>query len=135
MAVSTKPYLGRALWEWCSDNGHTPYLQVKVGKNTRVPQGFVKEGRIVLNIGASATRNLSMGDEGIIFTARFNGHSQEIMVPWEDVEGVFSRETGEGMMFPNHEDEAEMASEEEPASASEPESSPAPRRPTLTVVK
>jgi stringent starvation protein B len=131
MSASTKPYLGRALWEWCSDNGYTPYLQVKVGKNTRVPQAFVKEGRIVLNIGASATRNLSMGNEGIIFTARFGGHSQEVMVPWEDVEGIFSKETGEGMRFPKPDDEYAPAEEAEPVT----ETAPPPRRPTLTVVK
>jgi stringent starvation protein B len=131
MGTPTKPYLGRALWEWCADNGHTPYLQVKVGKNSRVPQAFVKDGRIVLNISSTATRNLSMGNEGITFTARFGGQSQEVMVPWEDVEGVFAKETGEGMGFSNPDHDLASAEENEPTA----ETTPAPRRPTLTVVK
>lgn len=131
MATSTKPYLGRALWEWCSDNGLTAYLQVRVGKNSRVPLGFVKEGRIVLNISASATRNLSMSNDGIIFTARFGGQSQEVMVPWEDVEGIYAKETGEGMGFAVTEAEENTELNEENAVSV----AHTPRRPNLTVVK
>jgi len=96
---STKPYLGRALWEWCSDNGLTPMIQVKVGADTRVPMPFVQDGQIALNISSSATRNLTMSNEGIQFSARFSGVSHEIRVPWSAVMGIFARETSVGMGF------------------------------------
>jgi stringent starvation protein B len=73
---SAKPYLVRAICEWCADNGLTPYLAVKVNGETRVPQGFVKNGEIVLNVSHSATRKLTIDNDWIRFTARFNGSSQ-----------------------------------------------------------
>ncbi len=93
---SAKPYLVRAICEWCADNGLTPYLAVKVNAHTRVPQGYVKNGEIVLNISHSATRKLTIDNDWIQFTARFSGVSQEVSVPLSAVQGVFAKETGYG---------------------------------------
>ncbi|NDU86405.1 MAG: ClpXP protease specificity-enhancing factor [Ferrovum sp.] len=106
MTRSTKPYLARALWEWCEDNSLTPLLHVLVeGTEARVPQAFVKEGQIILNVSATATRHLSMDNGGIEFSARFNGVAEQVQVPWKAVLGLFARETGEGMAFPSDEQE------------------------------
>ena len=96
---SAKPYLVRAICEWCSDNGLTPYLAVKVSPQTRVPSSFVKNGEIVLNISPSATRKLTIDNEWIQFAARFNGLSQEVAVPMNAVSGIFAKETGYGFAF------------------------------------
>ncbi|MEP7062668.1 MAG: ClpXP protease specificity-enhancing factor [Betaproteobacteria bacterium] len=96
---SAKPYLVRAICEWCADNGLTPYLAVKVNGETRVPQGFVKNGEIVLNVSHSATRKLTIDNDWIRFTARFNGSSQEVLVPMATVAGIFAKETGYGFAF------------------------------------
>lgn len=97
--LSTKPYFIRAIYEWCSDSGLTPYLSVKVDENTRVPIEYVKNGEIVLNVSQSATRNLTISNELIQFSARFNGVSREISVPMYAVQGVFARENGQGAFF------------------------------------
>jgi stringent starvation protein B len=96
---SAKPYLVRAICEWCADNGFTPYLAVKVSAHTRVPPSFVKNGEIVLNISPSATRKLTIDNEWIQFAARFNGVSQEVSVPMNAVSGIFAKETGYGFAF------------------------------------
>ncbi|MBS0321295.1 MAG: ClpXP protease specificity-enhancing factor [Proteobacteria bacterium] len=96
---SAKPYLVRAICEWCADNGLTPYLAVKVNAHTRVPQGYVKNGEIVLNISHSATRKLTIDNDWIQFTARFSGVSQEVSVPLAAVAGIFAKETGYGFAF------------------------------------
>jgi stringent starvation protein B len=119
--LSTKPYLIRAIYEWCADCGFTPYLSIKVDQNTRVPMEYVKNGEIVLSISLQATRNLTVGNDLIQFSARFNGVSREIAVPVYAVQGVFARENGRGMFF-----EAESA----PESASH----TAPVAPTLQSV-
>ena len=98
--VSTKPYLVRAIYEWCSDCGHTPCVSVKVDENTKVPQEFVKNGDIVLNVSQAATRNLTIDNDRIQFSARFSGASREVSVPIEAVTAIFARENGQGMMFP-----------------------------------
>jgi stringent starvation protein B len=96
---SAKPYLLRAICEWCADNSLTPYLAVKVDRQTRVPATYVKNGEIVLNISAGATRRLTIDNERVQFTARFNGVSQEISVPMSAVAGIFAKETGYGFAF------------------------------------
>jgi len=96
---SEKPYLLRALCEWCADNGLTPYLAVKVDGQTRVPQAFVKNGEIVLNISTAATRRLTIDNQWVQFNARFNGVSQEVAVPMSAVAGIFAKETGYGFAF------------------------------------
>jgi stringent starvation protein B len=96
---SAKPYLVRAICEWCADNGLTPYLAVKVNERTRVPAAYVKNGEIVLNIGTSATRKLTIDNGWVRFAARFSGTSQEVAVPMDAVAGVFAKETGYGFAF------------------------------------
>jgi len=96
---SAKPYLIRAICEWCADNSLTPYLAVKVNGQTRVPPAYVKNGEIVLNISSGATRRLTIDNERVQFTARFNGVSQEVSVPVAAVSGIFAKETGYGFAF------------------------------------
>ena len=96
---SAKPYLVRALYEWCVEQGYTPYLAVRVDPQTRVPVQFVKDGEIVLNVGPLATHKLTMDNGWVLFNARFNGTSQEVAVPFTAVIGIFAKETGYGMGF------------------------------------
>src|SRR5947199_876796 len=113
---SAKPYLLRALCEWCADNGLTPYLAVKVDGQTRVPQAFVKNGEIVLNISTAATRRLTIDNQWVQFNARFNGVSQEVAVPMGAVAGIFAKETGYGFAFNVTEDPvASLTAATEPA--------------------
>jgi stringent starvation protein B len=97
--ASQQPYFLRALYEWCVDNGHTPYVTVKVDKATKVPPAYVKEGQIVLNLGPAAVRNLNMDNTWLSFSARFGGVSQNIEVPIGNVLAIYAKETGEGMSF------------------------------------
>lgn len=111
---STKPYLIRAIHEWCSDSNLTPYLSVQVDANTRVPAEHVKNGEIVLNVSYDATHKLTIGNEAIQFAARFNGVSRECSIPISAVTGIFARENGRGMFFPREsgqENGAEASSE------------------------
>ncbi|HJU71161.1 MAG TPA: ClpXP protease specificity-enhancing factor [Paucimonas sp.] len=97
--TSTKPYLLRAIYEWCTDNGYTPYVAALVDANTRVPREFVKNGEIVLNISFAATSALKMDNDFISFSARFGGIAREISVPVENVVAIYARENGQGMAF------------------------------------
>ena len=97
---STRPYLIRALHEWCTDNGFTPYLAVHVGPRVQVPREYVKNNEIVLNVGFDATSGLKLGNEFVEFKARFGGSSREIIVPIEHVVAIYARENGQGMAFP-----------------------------------
>jgi stringent starvation protein B len=99
-AGSTKPYLLRALYEWCCDNGFTPYLAVKVDDSVRVPREHVRNGEIVLNISFGATSGLNMGNDDIRFKARFGGVARDIIVPVTHVTAIYARENGQGMAFP-----------------------------------
>ena len=100
ITTSTRPYLIRALHEWCTDNGLTPYLAVKVDRSVQVPREFVNDGEIVLNVSYDATGGLQLGNEYIEFKARFGGKPREIMVPVERVQAIYARESGQGMSFP-----------------------------------
>ena len=97
--ISTKPYLLRALYEWCVDNGYTPHLAVKVDSRAQVPSEYVKDGEIVLNISPSAVHKLQMGNELIEFSARFAGVARQISVPIAGVSALYARETQKGMTF------------------------------------
>ena len=97
--LSTKPYLIRAIYEWCADSTYTPYLNVKVDQNVRVPMEYVKNGEIVLSASQQATRNLTIGNDLIQFSARFNGVSREISIPIYAVQAIFARENGRGVFF------------------------------------
>ena len=97
--IPTKPYLLRALFEWCVDNGYTPHLAVKVDSRTQVPPEYVKGGEITLNISPNAVHKLQMGNELIEFSARFGGVARQISVPVSNVYALYARETGHGMTF------------------------------------
>lgn len=139
--LSRKPYLLRALHEWCTDSGYTPYIVVTVDKNTVVPPAHVHDGQITLNISTLATNRLVMGNEYIEFQTRFGGVTEHIYVPVAAVSAIYARETGAGMGFEvadsepypgsdtPSEDDANRASAED-----KPDDTP-PSRPKLTVVK
>jgi stringent starvation protein B len=95
----TKPYLLRALFEWCVDNGYTPHIAVKVDSRTQAPAEFVKNGEITLNIAPGAVHKLQMGNDLIEFSARFGGVARQIAVPVANVHAIYARETGHGMTF------------------------------------
>lgn len=97
--ASTKPYLIRAIHEWCTDEGFSPYLAVQVDARTRVPREFVNDGQIVLNVSADATHQMQMGNEEITFQTRFNGASFSVRVPVDAVIAIYARENGQGMAF------------------------------------
>ena len=99
MNSSTKPYLLRALYEWCNDNGHTAHIAAWVNSHTRVPMQYVRDNEIVLNIGPAAARNLTIDNEWVNFSARFSGVAHDIWIPVGHISGIFARETGEGMGF------------------------------------
>ena len=99
-STSTRPYLIRALYDWCTDNGFTPYVAVLVDDTVQVPREYVKNGEIVLNISFDATSSLKLGNEFIEFKARFAGTAREIMVPVNRVIAIYARENGQGMAFP-----------------------------------
>ncbi|MDZ4073582.1 MAG: ClpXP protease specificity-enhancing factor [Hylemonella sp.] len=127
--TSTRPYLIRALYEWCTDNGLTPYVAVRVDDTVRVPREYVKDGEIVLNISMDATSALKLGNDYIEFKARFAGVARDIMVPLNRVMAIYARESGQGMAFPLDEDEPAPMTDEVgavglPAEA-EPAASPA----------
>src|SRR2546430_12728050 len=97
--IPTKPYLLRALFEWCVDNGYTPHLAVKVDSRTQVPAEYVKNGEITLNVSPNAVHKLQLGNELIEFSARFGGVARQISVPVANIYALYARETGHGMTF------------------------------------
>jgi stringent starvation protein B len=106
---STRPYLIRALYDWCSDHGFTPYVAVKVDPTVQVPREYVQGGEIVLNVSMDATSSLKLGNEFIEFKARFGGKPRDIMVPIQRVMAIYARENGQGMAFPVSDDDAASA--------------------------
>jgi stringent starvation protein B len=97
--TSTKPYLLRAVYEWCTDNGYTPQISVVVDARTRVPMEHVRDGEIILNIGPLAASRLKMGNEFIECSARFSGVAKDLAIPIGTVKAIYARETGHGMSF------------------------------------
>jgi stringent starvation protein B len=127
---SNRPYLIRALYEWLVDNGKTPYMMVNAEyQGAIVPARFVENGRIILNVDPSAVSGLELGNEWISFSARFRGASEEILVPPGAVMGVYAKENGQGMLFPDEEIDAENGPEDDP------DPTPPSSRPALKVVK
>jgi stringent starvation protein B len=139
--VSTKPYLIRAIFDWCTDSGFTPYVAVAVDETVRVPVEFVNNGEIVLNVSALATSRLLIDNEAISFQARFGGVAREVYVPMGQVIAIYARENGQGMAFevPRAMGAAAPRVDGPPveAAAVEPPEppKPAPERPKLTRVK
>lgn len=148
--IPTKPYLLRALYEWCVDNGYTPHVAVKVDSRTQVPSEYVKNGEITLNVSPSAVHKLQLGNELIEFSARFAGVARQISVPVTNVYAVYARETGHGMTFdvdatkPATQAVAQAETEAPrdapaalpaPAASNEPPKKPGGGKPTLRRVK
>lgn len=137
--LSTKPYLIRAIYEWCTDSGLTPHLVVAVGKHTRVPLEFAKDGKIVLNVSQGATRNLLIGNDLIQFSARFSGASRDIVVPIDAVVSIYARENAQGLSFAVEEEGGvvnETPSDGAASSPSPDDEPPSPRsKPQLKIVK
>lgn len=137
--LSTKPYLIRAIYEWCTDSGLTPHLVVAVGKHTRVPMEFAKDGQIVLNVSQGATRNLLIGNDLIRFSARFNGASRDIEVPMDAVISIYARENAQGLSFAVEEEGGRVDETPSAGAATSPspdDGPPAPRsKPQLKIVK
>ena len=149
--TSTKPYLLRAIYEWCVDNGFTPYVSVVVDANTRVPLEYVRDGEIVLNIGPLATSRMQMGNDSISCSARFGGAPRELFVPMSAVAAIYAKENGQGMSFetdgretPSEGNGAQLAGKSpKPADSAEPPGPgaptqpprPGPGRPTLRRIK
>jgi len=123
--ISTKPYLLRAIYEWCTDSGFTPYLAVKVDAATTVPMEYVRKGEIILNISYGATSSLKMDNDAVHFRARFAGVSREIYVPVQNVLAIYANENGQGMAFDVSTTAAEMPAPETDASAPAPATAPA----------
>jgi len=123
--ISTKPYLLRAIYEWCTDSGYTPYLAVKVDAATTVPMEYVKKGEIILNISYGATSGLKMDNDAITFRARFNGVSRELYIPVQNVLAIYANENGQGMAFDVSTTAADMAPPS-PAPSSEAAAAPGP---------
>lgn len=124
-SASTKPYLVRAIYEWCVTEQFTPYLLVKIDQNTLAPRAFIKDGKILLNLSPESIKDLLMGDEAITFTARFNGAPENLYLPISAIEGIYAKENGEGLFFEVKEDQ-EIDSKEIKKS---------PNKPKLTLVK
>ena len=136
--TSTKPYMIRAIHEWCVDNGCTPHLLVAVNSQTRVPLAYVKAGEIVLNLNYAATKDLQIENDAIIFSARFGGVSQHLYVPMNAVRGIFARENGQGMFFELETSATDMplkAKKTDSESLSETVKPAVGKKPTLTIVK
>ena len=149
---STRPYLIRALYDWCSENGFTPYVAVKVDNSVQVPREYVQGGEIVLNVSMDATSSLKLGNDFIEFKARFGGKPCDIMVPIHRVMAIYARENGQGMSFPVTDspmgatvvgmdklhkvpDAASSVSVSSSASDADKPEPPPPSRPTLTRIK
>ena len=124
-SASTKPYLVRAIYEWCVAEQFTPYLLVKIDQNTLAPRAFIKDGKILLNLSPESIKDLLMGDEAITFTARFNGAPENLYLPISAIEVIYAKENGEGLFFEVKEDQ-EIDSKEIKKS---------PNKPKLTLVK
>jgi len=151
--TSTKPYMIRALHEWCTDNGYTPHIVVRVDQNTMVPPAHIRDGQITLNIGMMATKSLVLGNDSIEFQARFNGVTENLYVPVAAVTAIYARETGAGMGFEVEEPSTDNAPATNSSTAGfaggaqahapetvSPSATPSatatdPKRPTLTIVK
>lgn len=118
--TSTRPYMVRAMYDWCVDNNCTPFIVVAVDASVRVPQEFVQNGEIVLNVSLGATSNMTLGNDYIEFKARFGGVARDICVPMGRVSAIYARENGQGMTFPIEATSPDAASRAKPVVASAP---------------
>lgn len=126
--TSSKPYLIRALYEWCYDESLTPHIVVRVDKNCRVPKAFVKDGYITFNVGPMATKDFVVSNGWVTFSARFGGQAQDVLFPVATVVSFFARETQEGMGFPFEEDYELSDTTDEPSAGDEVETDDAKKK-------
>jgi stringent starvation protein B len=138
--LSTKPYLIRAIHEWCIDAGFTPHLLVVVNAQTRVPLAYVKNGEIVLNLNYAATRDLQIEADAITFSARFGGVSHHLYVPVSAVRGIYARENGQGMFFDvdpqdGHPEDSESKEKDEEIHEDDKKVEKIAKKPALKLVK
>jgi stringent starvation protein B len=131
--LSTKPYLVRAIYDWCSDNALTPYLAVKVSEQTRVPKAYIKDGEIVINLSMDAVRNLHIGNEEITCGGRFGGVSHGLVIPIDAVISIFAKETGQGLVFQGNDSIPTLPTDSNRVIS--PDKPMLPGKPRLTVVK
>jgi stringent starvation protein B len=139
-STSTRPYLIRALHEWCIDNGFTPLITVHVDADTQVPREHVKDKEIVLNLSFDATSGLKLGNDYIEFKARFSGVARDILVPVNRVMAIYARETSQGMAFPSIGSnvaalDCESSEELDGAKVAQTPKASVVTRPTLKIVK
>ena len=127
--LPTRPYLIRAIYDWCVDSGLTPYLAVRVDEHTEVPQSHVKDGEIVLNLSPDSVRNLQIGNEVITCGGRFGGIPFDIMVPVSAAMGIFAKETGQGLVFQGDDPQ------QPPPTTSDGDRKPVGQKPRLKIVK
>ncbi|QWE22768.1 ClpXP protease specificity-enhancing factor [Polynucleobacter sp. AP-Jannik-300A-C4] len=128
---SNKPYLIRALHQWCADFGFTPFMAVFVDSSVEVPMEFVKNDEIVLNLSLEACHQLNLDNDWISFQARFGGIPRKIMVPVSHVLAIYARENGQGMSFPFDASKSNKPIEAGPARSEKTR----PNGPSLTIVK
>jgi stringent starvation protein B len=131
-----RPYLLRALHEWITDSGETPHIVVDAtAAGVTVPRQYVKDGKIVLNVSFSATQLLKLGNDVVSFEARFGGAAFAVQVPVRAILGIYARETGQGMIFPEGDADPDPTDAPPPAPGTPSSSGPPPKRPKLQVVK
>jgi len=129
--TSNRPYLIRALYEWILDNAQTPYLLINAEHdNIVVPQQFIEDGKIILNIAPQAVQDLELGNEWILFSARFSGSKLDIQIPMSAIIAIYAKENGQGMIFPEEEDRSESRQQNDDSNDAKTTKSP-----HLTVVK
>lgn len=131
--ISSRPYLLRAIYDWITDNGLTPYILVNAGaENVSVPTQFIQDGKIILNISSQAVRNLQMSNDWVMFSARFSGASMEVSFPPQAVMAIYAKENGRGMVFSDEDEGNNDGGGDEPPTG---DGAPTKGRPNLRVVK
>lgn len=134
--TSSQPYLIRAIYDWVIDNGFTPYLLVNAENDyAMIPRDFVEDGKIILNINPSAISDLQLGNDYIMFNARFSGKAMEVSVPVVAVLAIYARENGQGMMFDENNTNLPPTPPENPTPPVQPEPPKKSQKPQLKVVK
>ena len=132
---TTKPYLIRAIYEWCVDNSYTPHVVVSVNSDTQVPMEYVEKGEIILNIGNNATNDLIMGNDSIQFVTRFNGAPKKLQIPINAIKGIFAKEVNQGLTFPLESELQNKLDNDQPVIKQKKNNKSREKKPHLQVVK
>jgi stringent starvation protein B len=136
VTLSRRPYLLRAMHEWITDNQQTPHIVVDATMaGVLVPQQYIQNGKIILNVSHSATNGLALGNDAVRFRARFGSTTYDVSVPVIAVLGIYARETGQGMIFSDNDGGPTSPNTPEPSPVSNSAPSDAPKRSHLKVVK